>query len=94
MGESALDAWEWQGWKAGDVDDYDIIIYQSDGVTVQAEHLGEGLVDNYTYTNAQNITDFGGGGTNDYWVGVRPVVTGVGVGRDGFEIIKQHVERV
>jgi len=94
MGAAALDAWEWQGWQPGDVDDYDIIIYDSDGTTIIAEHLGIGLVDNYTYTDAQNAIDFGGLASNHYWLGVRPVVTGRGPGREGFDIIKQEIERV
>ena len=93
MGEAALDTWEWQGWMAGDVDDYDVIIYQSDGVTVQAEHLGIGLIDEYTYTNIQNTTDFGTP-SDHFWIGIRPVVTGRGVGREGYEIMKQEVERI
>jgi len=94
MGESTLEAWEWQGWQAGDVDDYDVIVYQSDGETIQAEHLGIGLVDNYTYLNATNIADFGGGGSSHFWLGVRPVVTGRGPGRGVPDIMKQEVIRV
>ena len=94
MGEATLSAWEWQGWQAGDVDDYDIIIYQSDGTTVQAEHLGIGLTDEYTYDVATNTADFGGVPSDHFWIGVRPVVTGRGVGREGFEIVKQEVVRI
>lgn len=94
MGTGPLDTWEWQGWQAGDVDDYDIIILQSDGETVQAEHLGIGVVDEYTYTDAQNAIDFGGVASDHFFVGVRPVVTGRGVGREGFDLETQEVERV
>jgi len=94
MGKATLDAWEWHGWQPGDVDDYDVIVYQSDGVTVQAEHLGIGLVDNYTYTDAINAADFGGVASNDFWLGIRPVVTGRGPGRGVFDIRKQRVIRV
>lgn len=94
MGKATLSAWEWQGWQAGDVDNYDVIIYQSDGVTVQAEHLGIGLVDNYTYTNTDNTTDFGGVPSDHFWIGIRPVVTGRGPGREGFDIVKQEIVRI
>ena len=94
MGRATLDAWEWQSFVDGDVDDYDIIVYQSDGVTVQAEHLGVGLVTTYTYTNAENTTDFGGSPSDHFWLGVRPVVTGRGPVRGVPDIDKQEIIRV
>lgn len=94
IGKATLNVWEWNGFQMGDVDDYDIIVYESDGVTVKTEHLSIGLVDNYTYTNVQNTTDFGGVPSDDFWLGIRPVVTGRGPGREGFDIEKVHIERV
>jgi hypothetical protein len=91
MKAQTLGEWEWHGFVEGDVDDYDIIIFQSDGVTIQASHLGIGLVTSYTYTNTQNSTDFGGSPSDHFWIGVRPVIRGVGYVPD---MEKQEVIRI
>jgi hypothetical protein len=91
-GSKAYGTWEYNDFEDGDVDDHDIIVYEADGVSVRATHPSIGNVQTYTYTNAQNSTDFGGSPSDHFWLGVRPVVTGRG--RYALDITKKEIYRV
>jgi hypothetical protein len=91
MKSATASEWVWHGFIEGDVNDYDVYIFQSDGETLQASHLGIGLVTEYTYTNSQNSTDFGGSPSDHFWIGIVPVVYGVGHVED---MEKQEVIRI
>lgn len=63
--------WLWNDFTTGDVENYEIIVYNS-ALGFIATHDLSGVVTQYQYTKAQNITDFGTFTTN-FYLGVRPL---------------------
>jgi hypothetical protein len=92
MNRTAFSEWVYGGYIAGDVDNYDVIIYDSDGTTEITTHSDIGDVNTYTYTDTQNATDFGGTASDHFWIGVVPTNPRGDV--SNVAIMKQEVYRV
>jgi len=70
ISRTAFGQWKWNEFIPGDGDSYDVLIYDSTKTLVET-HFDIGDVNEYTYTGAQNNTDFGGVET-DFYIGIRP----------------------
>jgi len=82
-----ITGWEWNDFYTGDVNDYNILIYDSSLNHIATHNLGNVLTE-YEYTKSQNETDFGSL-TKDFYIGVQPLNDNGGLPND---IVKQHVE--
>ncbi len=67
----AYGQWEYNSFVTGDNTGYNVIIYNSSKAFV-ATHVLSTVVTEYTYTSAQNITDFGSL-TKNFFIGIEPI---------------------
>jgi len=70
-------SWQYNSFVDGDVDDYEVIVYNNAKAFVVTHVLGSAVTE-YEYTKEQNNTDFGSL-TTEFYLGVKPLNSNEGV---------------